>query len=220
MSALPHDAVPPGGATDEPTNTGPVAETFGSIVLRRTRYVVAIAACAYIFYTLGWALVAPTQVPSFATASLWLGAPAGGLIAALGMLALLLGCIFLSMALTHPDVPHIGLYCACLGLAALSIRGGSIRLTASQAQVHEQAAGFFTHLAVEAGLWLLIVLAAEAVSLWLFSNMFKNLVWLQRHGSSPDTPDILLKHAPVNPLRISRWVRWIASATGPPAWGR
>ena len=200
MSALPQGAVPADSATEESTPTGPVTESFGAIVLRRTRYAVAIAICAYIFYSLGWALVAPTQPPCFATASLWLGAPAAGLMASVGMLVLLLGCIVLSMALTHPDVPHIGLYCAGLGLAALSIRGGSIRLVASQAQVQGQTATFFTHLAVEAGLWLLIVLMAEAVSLWLFSRVFKNLVWLQRHGSSPETPEILQKHDPVNPL--------------------
>jgi len=196
MTAHPHSAA----AGPDPDPTGPVMESFFAVTFRRARYLVAIGLGAYLFHTVGWLLVAPTQVPGYATATLLLGTPAGGLLAAAGLLLLLLVCTALSMAVVHPDAPHIGMYCAGLGMAALTIRGGSLQLIASQAQEHQAAAALFRNLALESGVWLLIVVAAELTSLWLYARVFKNTAWLARLGSSPATPDLLRLHPADQPL--------------------
>jgi hypothetical protein len=194
--------LPPTAPTPAPVSgqDGPVTESFVSIVARRTRYVLAIAICAYLYYTIGWRLVSATQTPGLATAALFQGSIVGGVIAAIGLLVLLLVGMAIGEALAHPDVPHMGLYCACLGLAALVIRGGSIQLMAREAQVNNHTGALFAGFAMESVVWLVILLALDAASLWIFSRFFNNVKWLKRFGSSPNTPDVLLAHPIYNTL--------------------
>jgi hypothetical protein len=200
MTAVPRDALPPTTPPPDDTPTGPVTESFMSIVIRRTRYVAAIGICGYLFYTLGWTLVSATQAPGLATAALFQGSIGGGAVAALGLLALLIVGIAVSKAIVHPDIPHMGLYCTCLGMAALALRGGSMQLAAGEAQVNGHTGAFFMGLLIESVAWLLILLAADAVSLLLFSRLFKNIKWLERFGSSPATPEVLRQHQTDNTL--------------------
>ena len=49
-----------------------------------------------------------------------------GVVTALVLTLILLAATAISALLVHPDNPHMGLFCALLGMAGLSIRGGDV----------------------------------------------------------------------------------------------
>ncbi len=177
------DAAPVGKAAPASSAAPHAGESFWSVVLRRTRYVVAIVVAGVVFWTAGWACAAPP--PAFAGVSLLAWAPAAGLVGAVLLTILLLGCIVLAMIITHPDAPHTSLYCALLGLGGLSIRGGGIFMLLDTHQLDHTLPAVFPRLALECLVWAIILIIAEAFTLALHARYFANTLWIGRSGVDP-----------------------------------
>lgn len=159
-------------------------ETFAQISLRRGRYLVAIGLGAALLTTLGWALAHPPADLAGVSLTYW-GAAAAARAAA-GLLVLMLGCVAASMAICRGDAPYVGMWCAFLALGGLAIRGGTIRLMLERAQVAGSARQLYLALAMECLIWLVIVLAAEALARGLWRRYFTAHRWLARFGMPED----------------------------------
>jgi hypothetical protein len=155
-------------------------ESFLAVVFRRTRYTIAVILSAVLFCTLGWQLAAPP--PEWAGVSLvaWHN---HGIFAALALAIMLLVATAVCSLLVHPDSPHMGLACALLGMAGLSIRGGTIYMLVRFAQ---QPGGSFAviaqGLAVECVEWALILLIVESAGRMIHDRFFANTHWIMRTG--------------------------------------
>ena len=90
---------------------------------------------ALFFSTVGWRVAAPLAEWGGVSVMVWAN---HGIVA--GMLQALLLALMLGLAtavcsfLVHPDSPHMGLFCALLGIGGLSIRGGTIHMLLEQAE--------------------------------------------------------------------------------------
>lgn len=165
-------------------------ETFWSVLLRRTRYVVAIAVAALLFSLVGWHFAAPHPAMGGVSLLVW----QNGLVAALVLAVLLLVATGICSLLVHPDSPHMGLFCALLGMAALSIKGGTIHMLVQYAlepRLHTPLPGMTYPrlgqlLLIECIQWAFIVFIAEVFARFLHDRVFSNTRWITRH--SPDLP--------------------------------
>jgi hypothetical protein len=159
-----------------------IPESFWAIVIRRSRYVLAVCASAFLFHSLGWMVAAPP--PNMAGVSLlaWGGSGNAGLFAAAVLAAILLLATFICTLLTHPDAPHIGLFCALLGMTALSIRGGNVHLLYENAIAHDTYPLIAGLLALECVQWAIIFLIAETFARLLHDRFLANTRWITRSG--------------------------------------
>ena len=159
-------------------------ESMPAVVLRRSRYVVAIVVSGILFYYLAWRLVAPPPPLEGASILLWpLQSP---LAASIALAAALILSLALAMLLTHPDAPHTALYCGALGLAALAIKGGTIHLILEEANFAHTIPDLHRRLACECGIWAGLIILAELFTRILFNAFFANTSWITRHGLSAD----------------------------------
>ena len=159
-----------------------IPESFWGIVVRRTRYLFAITVSALLFWYLGWHLVAPP--PEVSGISLLIWTRSSGLFIAVGLVFLIMLVSAICTLLVHPDSPHMGLFCALIGLAGLSIRGGTSTMIIRVAQV-SGAPGYANTslaLAVECVQWAILFLIAEMFVRMLHDRFFANIHWLSRTG--------------------------------------
>ncbi|HUO09725.1 MAG TPA: hypothetical protein VM008_15565 [Phycisphaerae bacterium] len=173
-------------ATAEPiTHSSP--ETFWDVFLRRVRYTGAVAISGFLFWIIGWQLVAPP--PEMGGISLIFWTNSSGLFVALGLVLLIMAVTAISTLLVHPDSPHMGMFCALLGLAALSIRGGDSHMLMEIAQAGGAAkyANCLLALAVECVQWAILFLIAEMFARTLHDRFFTNIHWLTRSGPGHST---------------------------------
>ena len=197
----------------------PAPESFLAVVLRRSRYTIAIILSAILFCTLGWQLAGPP--PEWAGVSLvaWHN---HGMLSALLLTCMLLAATGICALLVHPDSPHMGLACALLGMAGLSIRGGSIYMLVRFAQEPGQSfAAVAQGLAIECLEWAVILLIAETAGKLLHDRFFANTHWIMRSG--PELGASLLngtkENAPVMGVALAvskslgtrNFPRWIAA---------
>lgn len=163
-------------------------ESFWSVVVRRTRYCAAIAASAAIFLYLAWRFLAPP--PEHAGVSLMAWSTGGELVAAAVVAALLILTILVSMFLCHPDAPHIGVFCAFLGLGGIAIRGGNIHALVYDGQIGAllgrtpTLASFHKLLALECVQWAVLIIIAEVATRVFYDRIFANMHWIHRGGLS------------------------------------
>ena len=168
------------------TDVSAAPESFWGIVFRRTRYVFAIAVSAFLFWHIGWRLVAPPAERSGIALLIWPNA--GGVLVAVGLVVLLMIVSAICTLLVHPDSPHMGLFCALVGLASLSIRGGTSGMLVRFAQGDlssknlDHYATVSVLLAVECVQWAILVLIAEMFVRMLHDRFFANTHWLSRSG--------------------------------------
>ena len=160
-------------------------ESFWGVVVRRSRYVVAIAASAAVMLYVARPLVSPP--PELAGLSLVAWPGHGGIVGAAVLTGVLVACILLSMILCHPDSPHIGIYCALLGLGALAIRGGNIHLMVYSGQTSGRLAAIHKLLALECVQWAVIIIVCEVAIRLFYERLFSNLRWLDRSGLSRES---------------------------------
>jgi hypothetical protein len=152
-------------------------ESFLAVVFRRTRYSIAIILSAYFFCTLGWQLAAPP--PEWAGVSLvvWHN---HGILSTLLLTGMLLAATAVCSLLVHPDSPHMGLACALLGMAGLSIRGGTVQML----MVHTRESGSMPHvadaLALECVEWGCVILLADAFARLFHDRLLANQQWVLR----------------------------------------
>ncbi|MGN6368172.1 MAG: hypothetical protein ACTHN5_07935 [Phycisphaerae bacterium] len=180
-------------ATAEPV-VHSIPESFWGIVFRRTRYVVAIGVSALLFWMIGWRLIAPPAEVSGISLLIW--PQSSGLFVAIGLVVLLMVVSAICMLLVHPDAPHMGLFCALVGLAGISIRGGTSDMIIRFAQAGGPAkyANTSLALAVECVQWAILFLIAEMFVRMLHDRFFANIHWLARTGPG-HTSDVLNKFA-------------------------
>jgi hypothetical protein len=163
-------------------------ESFWAVLLRRTRYVVAIAVAAFLFCTAGWPFVAPNPAMEGVSLSVW----GNGLVGSLVLAVLLLVATGICTLLVHPDSPHMGLFCALVGMAGLSIKGGTIHMLVQYATdpgIHTPLPGMTYQklgqlLLIECVQWAFLFFIAEVFARFLHDRVFANTRWITRH--SPD----------------------------------
>lgn len=152
-------------------------ESFWAVILRRTRYVAGIAISALIFATLGWRVAAPAPDWGGVSLVIW---PSGGILAAFILALLLLLAIAICSLLVHPESPHMGLFCALLGLTGLSIRGGTVHMLVVYGERSAQMVKLLEALAIECAMWAILLLIAEIFARLLHDRFFKNIHWVTR----------------------------------------
>jgi hypothetical protein len=172
----------------------PAPESFFGVVLRRSRYALAIACSAFIFSSLAWKLAAPPA--DFGGVSLTIWGTTHGIIAGVVLAVLLFLTAALCTLLVHPDNPHMGLFCAVLGMCGLSIRGGNVYHIIRHAQdspaAYKAAARL---LGIECLQWGAIAIAVALVVQLLHKRFFHNHHWVIRSAGDA-TPADLSKIAP------------------------
>lgn len=153
------------------------AETFLGVVWRRARYVLAIALSAVVFSWLGWSIAAPH--PDWAGFSLVIW-QSQSILSALLLALLLLGVTAVCSLIVHPDNPHMGLFCSLAGMAALSIRGGSVHLLMVYGQIHGNLKHLSDCMALECLEWGGVILLADLFARMLHDKLLTNDQWLLR----------------------------------------
>ena len=183
--AIPNAA--PSSVPAEPESLAPTSESFWSLLLRRTRYVIAIAVAALLFCTLGWSVAAPPGQEGGVSLMAW---PNHGLVMGLSLAVIVIVSTIVCTLLVHPDSPHMGLFCTLLGMAGLSIRGGTIHMLVQYAQITGTYAHIAQLLAVECAQWAILLLIAEAFTRVLHNQFFANTHWIVR--ARPDAGHAIL----------------------------
>ncbi len=145
----------------------------------RLRTWASLALAAGLFATVGWAAMQPSDplgAMSFVGHHRPIQTLAVGL--ALAVVAALLGEM-----LAGSRIAHFGVFTACFGLSALSLRGGSMRDLLLRFDTTDNAVSsrLHMHLAGEALLWSAVVLVSCLASAWIVR-------WLRTDGDRrPDT---------------------------------
>lgn len=159
----------------------PAPEGFWGTVFRRLRYAAAVGVSAVLFGTIGWRIAAPPADYAGLSLTVW---PGHHPLLELGGLAIiLLIATAIGALVCHPDSPHQSLWCAALGLLALSIRGGRSFMIIRAAQVDQSTYSGICHmLALECVHWSVLFLLAEAFARLLHDRFFANTQWITRHS--------------------------------------
>jgi len=162
-----------------------VAETFLGVLIRRARYVVAILLSAWLFGVIGWQFAMPPADWGGVSPLVWGTSPLH--VMAWSQIAVLMGLLViaavLASLLVHPDTPHMGLCCALMGMAALSIRGGSIYMLVRHAEAEGTYSRTFQLLAIETVIWCSVLITAERIVRALHGRfLLANTRWLTRSG--------------------------------------
>jgi hypothetical protein len=155
-------------------------ESFWAIVLRRTKYLAAILLSGLLFYYLGWLVAAPPA--NVAGVSLVIWPPTSAIFASIILALILVLATAICTVIVHPDSPHMGLFCALLGMTALSIRGGDVYMLFNLAAAGGNYSKICRYLAIECTHWSVIFLIGEAVARILHDKFFANTRWLTRSG--------------------------------------
>jgi hypothetical protein len=157
-----------------------IPESFWSILVRRSRYLIAIAVSAIIFSFVAWPFIAPP--PAMAGVSLLAWSMSTGLIGALVIALLLIIVGTICTILVHPDAPHMGLFCALAGMAVLSIRGGNSHMLIQYGQMTNTWSNRSILLAVECVQWAILIVVVETVVRLAHDRFFANTHWMLRTG--------------------------------------
>lgn len=157
-----------------------VAETFWHVFFRRSRYVAAVIVSGLAFHFLSMGLAIPPAQYSGVSLLAWGQSPAviAMTLASLCVLASL--SVVLSMAITHPDSPHAGMYCGLLGMSIVAIRGGTTTLMLSVFQTEGREAALYKQLGVESLLLIVVVLAVYVTTKCVYGRYFANATWARR----------------------------------------
>jgi hypothetical protein len=155
-------------------------ESFWGTVLRRLRYAIAILLSALLFGTLGWWVASPPPQVASVSLTVWPGHSA--LLAVIVLAAILLAATAVGSLLCHPDSPHQGLWCALLGMVALSSRGGTSFTLVQYAQDGgaDHYAGVCRLLALECIHWTVLFLLAETFARFVHDRFLANTRWITR----------------------------------------
>jgi hypothetical protein len=93
---------------------------------------------------------------------------------------LLLVATAISSLIVHPDSPHMGLFCSLLGMAALSIRGGTTHMLDVFTQTTNAGPRIADALALECLLWGCVIFLADAFARFLHDRFLANDYWILR----------------------------------------
>mgnify|MGYP001550774390 CR=1 FL=1 len=157
-----------------------VPETFSGTLLRRLRYAAAVALSALLMGTVGLYAAGPPASVAGMSLLIWPGHMV--LLSLLVLALLLLLATAIGALLCHPDSPHQGLWCALLGLVALSVRGGtSLMIIRSGQLAGPDAYASICHtLALECVYWTVLFLIAEMFARLLHDRFLPNTRWITR----------------------------------------
>ncbi len=167
-------------ATTTVTPHKEVSETFWHVFVRRARYVAAVVVSGMIFHYLAMGLARPPAEYSGVSLLAWDQPVSHVALTLLSLCVLVSLGIVISMALTHPDSPHAGMYCAMLGMAIVSIRGGTADMMLAVFQQAGNEKSLYQRLGFESLLLLIVVLAATYLSYAIYGRYFVNSQWARR----------------------------------------
>jgi len=145
-------------------------------LIEKTRIVAAVGAAALLLYTAGWMVAEPTD-PSLAVTfvrsgravpavlSLWL------VLALLSVVAGIIGTVIAGRRL-----PEAGVFAAAIGLAALSLHGGSMEVMLANEGATTTAARqtFMEYMALDCLLWSVILAATWIAVTWAYRWVWAN----------------------------------------------
>ncbi len=155
----------------------PAPESFVESVWRHTRYVVAILISALLFCWLGWNFAHPPADWGGVSLVVWQGQSYFSVVV---LALILLAATAVSALIVHPDSPHMGLYCALLGMSALSIRGGSAHMLLVHAEQTHSTQAVAGAMAVECIMWGCVALLADAFARFYHDRLLANTHWIHR----------------------------------------
>jgi len=193
-----------GGGGHVPLHLDLTPETNWGVLVRRTRYFVAVVLSAFLFCTIGWYFASPLPEMEGVSLVVWQN---HGLLAAIGLAVVLLAATAVCTVLVHPDAPHMGLFCALLGLAGLSIKGGTIHMMLEYGEgprlFSTLPAMTWTKLSqmlmVESVQWAFLFLIAEVFARLLHDKFFANTRWITRNSPDLVTEALRTKRIGVKP---------------------
>ncbi|HOA75722.1 MAG TPA: hypothetical protein PL151_03845 [Phycisphaerae bacterium] len=146
-------------------------------LVEKTRIGAAVAAAALLLYTMGW-MVARPHDPNLAVTFVRSGRAVAATWPTLAVLTVVAGII--GTVLAGPRLPEAGVFAAAIGLAVLSLRGGSMQvlLAAEQATTEPARQAFMTAMALDCLLWSGILLATWVAVTWAWR-------WVWLNGNAP-----------------------------------
>lgn len=175
-------------------------------LIEKTRVAAAIGAAALLLYTMGWLVARPTD-PDLAVTFVRNGKAIAAVWPALAVLTVVAGII--GTVLAGRRLPEAGLLAAAVGVATLSLRGGSMQvMLANEGATTERARQtFMTAMAVDALLWSALMLAA-----WMAVNWAWRWIWQNSEpGGSPEDGSVRSARIP-KPVAGPGWPALVVTA--------
>lgn len=142
-------------------------------LIEKTRVAAAIGASVLILYTMGWIAAQPSD-PESAISFVRSGRAIPGIWPALTVLTIVAGII--GTVIAGPRLPEAGLFAAAIGVAGLSIRGGSMcELLANESAILPDARqAFMKAMTVDVALWSALMLATWMAVRWTYRWVWMN----------------------------------------------
>lgn len=143
----------------------------------KTRLVLAVAAAVALLWTIGWMVAEPVD-PHLSLTFMRSGRPVAAEWPALAVLTVVAG--IMGTAISGRRLPEAGLFAAAIGVASLSLRGGSMEtlLVAEGANTEATRRAFLKAMTLDCALWAAIMVAAWFAVTWAWR-------WVWASSSQP-----------------------------------
>ncbi len=152
-------------------------------LIEKTRVAVAVGIAAVMLFTIGWMVAEPTD-PNLAVTFVRSGRAIPAIWPGLAVLVVVAGII--GTVVSGPRLPEAGLFAAAIGLAVLSLHGGSmmVMLTSANAIDVQTRKTLMAAMALDCALWSAIMALA-----WLAVTWAYRWVWMSANsaGSAVDS---------------------------------
>ena len=168
-------------ATANPSGLLPAAETGAPLgLIEKARVVAALGAAVVILYTMGWISAQPTD-PALPLTFVRSGRAIPAIWPALAILTVVAGII--GTIVSGKRLPEAGLFAAAIGLAALSLHGGSMfDLMANEgATTPAVRAAFMKAMAIDCVLWSAVMFVTWIATSWAYR-------WIWFGPNAPASP--------------------------------
>jgi hypothetical protein len=156
--------------------TTPAPQNAPLGMIEKTRLLSAVGLAGVLLYVLGWMIAAPSD-PHLPLTFVYSGRAAVAIWPALAIVAVVAGVV--GTVVSGPRLPDAGLFAGCVGLAVLSLHGGSMQdlLEAQAANTTAARQAMMLALGLDTLLWSAVLIAMWIAVLWTY-----HWVW---GGASP-----------------------------------
>lgn len=160
----------------QPVDSSSVLASDGRAPLglfEKARVAAAVAIAAGLLYTIGWMVAQPTD-PNLAITFVRSGRAVPAVLPAIAIMCVVAGII--GTVVSGPRLPQAGLFAAAIGLAVLSIHGGSMMSLLESEGATDEASRklFMSHMLLDCALW-----SGVMVLTWIAVHWTYHWVWLQ-----------------------------------------
>jgi hypothetical protein len=133
---------------------------------------------AVLFSWLGWNFAKPPADWGGVSLMVW---QSQGYVSIVLLAIILLASTAICSLIVHPDSPHMGLFCALLGMTALSIRGGTVHMLIVHAEQTHTMRETAMAMAMECIMWGCVAILADAFARFFHDRLLANTHWIHRH---------------------------------------